>query len=314
MLKDHHNIFESTKLISLDRYFDEMIKLYDSDSFPKVLLLSGKKGIGKFTLVFHFINYIYSKKEKTNYNIKDKLINESSFFYKSIIKQTCADVIFVEVENGKNIKIDDIRNLKSILSTSTLSGNPRFIIIDEIEFLNISSVNALLKTLEEPSKNNYFILIDNQQADLIETISSRCLKSNIYLNSNQRKKIINYFNENKKKTLSLDNIDNLTPGILMAYDEISNKYKLDKRDDIYSKLNKLLYGYKKDKNITLIHMSIFLIDKLFYNLVENNENKIDFLLNLKSSIVNSINDFIIYNLNINSVLNSIEIKLKNVTR
>ena len=313
MLKNHHSIFKSTKLISLDKYFDEMIKLYDSESFPKVLLLSGKKGIGKFTLVFHFINYIYSKKEKTNYNIKDKLINESSIFYKSIIKQTCTDVIFVEVENGKNIKIDDIRNLKSILSTSSLSENPRFIIIDEIEFLSISSVNALLKTLEEPSKNNYFILIDNQQTDLIETISSRCLKSNIYLNSNQRKKIINYFNENKKITLPLDNVDNLTPGVLIAYNEISNKYKLDETDDIYSKLNKLLYGYKKDKNIALINMSIFLIDKLFYNLVENNTNKIDFLLNLKSSIVKCINDFIIYNLNINSVLNSIETKLKNVT-
>jgi len=313
MLKNHHSIFKSTKLISLDKYFDEMIKLYDSESFPKVLLLSGKKGIGKFTLVFHFINYIYSKKEKTNYNIKDKLINESSIFYKSIIKQTCTDVIFVEVENGKNIKIDDIRNLKSILSTSSLSENPRFIIIDEIEFLSISSVNALLKTLEEPSKNNYFILIDNQQTDLIETISSRCLKSNIYLNSNQRKKIINYFNENKKITLPLDNVDNLTPGVLIAYNEISNTYKLDETDDIYSKLNKLLYGYKKDKNIALINMSIFLIDKLFYNLVENNTNKIDFLLNLKSSIVKCINDFIIYNLNINSVLNSIETKLKNVT-
>ena len=313
MLKNHHSIFKSTKLISLDKYFDEMIKLYDSESFPKVLLLSGKKGIGKFTLVFHFINYIYSKKEKTNYNIKDKLINESSIFYKSIIKQTCTDVIFVEVEDGKNIKIDDIRNLKSILSTSSLSENPRFIIIDEIEFLNISSVNALLKTLEEPSKNNYFILIDNQQTNLIETISSRCLKSNIYLNSNQRKKIINYFNESKKITLPLDNVDNLTPGVLIAYNEISNKYKLDESDNIYSKLNKLLYGYKKDKNIALINMSIFLIDKLFYHLVESDTNKIDFLLNLKSSIVKSINDFIIYNLNINSVLNSIETKLKNVT-
>ena len=313
MLKNHHSIFKSTKLISLDKYFDEMIKLYDSESFPKVLLLSGKKGIGKFTLVFHFINYIYSKKEKTNYNIKDKLINESSIFYKSIIKQTCTDVIFVEVEDGKNIKIDDIRNLKSILSTSSLSENPRFIIIDEIEFLNISSVNALLKTLEEPSKNNYFILIDNQQTNLIETISSRCLKSNIYLNSNQRKKIINYLNESKKITLPLDNVDNLTPGVLIAYNEISNKYKLDESDNIYSKLNKLLYGYKKDKNIALINMSIFLIDKLFYHLVESDTNKIDFLLNLKSSIVKSINDFIIYNLNINSVLNSIETKLKNVT-
>ena len=179
---------QSTKLIALDQYFNEMIKLYDAGLFPKVLLLSGKKGIGKFTLVFHFLNYIYSKNEKTHYNTKDKLINLDSSFYVSILNQTNADVIFLQAEEGKNVKIDNIRNLKSVLSRSSLSKNLRFTIIDEVEFLNNNSVNALLKTLEEPSTNNYFILINNQQSELIETVSSRCLRNNIYLNEEQKKK------------------------------------------------------------------------------------------------------------------------------
>ena len=66
MLKTDQGPFHTLKLISLDKHFDEMIKLYEADFFPKVLLLSGQKGIGKFTLTFHFLNYIYSKKEKTN--------------------------------------------------------------------------------------------------------------------------------------------------------------------------------------------------------------------------------------------------------
>ena len=178
----------STRLISLDRDLEEMINLYDSNRFPKVLLLSGKKGIGKFTLVFHFINYIYSKKEKMPYNTKEKIINTNSSFYNSIMNQTCSDVLWVHAAEGKNIKIDEIRSLKSQLTTTSLSDNPRFTVIDEVEFLNTNSVNALLKTLEEPSDNNYFILVNNQQADLIETVSSRCLKNNIYLNSDQKKK------------------------------------------------------------------------------------------------------------------------------
>ena len=40
----------------MDQYFDELVSLYESDSFPRVLLLNGKKGIGKFTLTFHFLN------------------------------------------------------------------------------------------------------------------------------------------------------------------------------------------------------------------------------------------------------------------
>ena len=50
----------------------------------------------------------------------------------------------------------------------------------------------------------------------------------------------------------------------------------------------------------------------FHELIGKNENKLEFLLNVKTSIINNINDLIYYNLNINSVLNSIEIKLKNV--
>jgi len=49
----------STKLVGLDSYFSEMINLYEANRFPKVLLLNGKKGIGKLTLVMYFINYVY---------------------------------------------------------------------------------------------------------------------------------------------------------------------------------------------------------------------------------------------------------------
>ena len=312
MFKSNQSPFTSTQLISLDKYFDEMMRCFEANLFPKVLLLSGKKGIGKFTLVFHFLNYIYSKKEKFFYNTKDKIINSNSSFYNSILNRTNTDVIFLQAVEGQNIKIEDIRNLKLTLSRSSLSGHPRFIIIDEVEFLNINSANALLKTLEEPNDNNYFILINNQQANLIETISSRCLKNNIYLSKKKQKNIVDYFIENKKiDNLIIDSL-NLTPGVLLKYNELSNRYKIDTSENILSTINKLLYGYKKDKDKILIKMSIFFIDQFFYQLITVNINKVDFLLNQKSSIVYKINDFITYNLNINSVLNSIELKLKSV--
>jgi|TARA_B110000259_G_scaffold179422_1_gene218935 DNA polymerase-3 subunit delta' len=312
MLKIPQSPFQSTKLISLDQYFDELVKLFESDSLPKVLLLTGKKGLGKFTLIFHFLNYVYSKNEKTPYNVEDKLINTNSKFYNSILDKTCPDVIFLQALEGKNIKIDDIRNLKSVLSRSSLSKNPRFVIIDEVEFLNINSINALLKTLEEPRDNNYFILINNQQADLIETVSSRCLKNNIYLSSKKQKKIIDYFIKDNKIDIQIDSQVNLTPGVLLKYNELHNRYKLNNEENILAKINKLLHAYKKDKDKTTINMSVFLIDHFFYLLVQKNINKIDILINLKSSIINKINDFLIYNLNISSVLKSIELELKNV--
>jgi len=306
------NKLYSTKLVGLDYYLNEMINLYEAKKYPNVLLLNGKKGIGKFTLIMHFINYIFSKNETNPYNIKDKTINVESPFYNSILNNTTQDIIFVQAEENKNIKIEDIRFLKSTITNSSLSNNPRFTIIDEVEFLNTSSVNALLKTLEEPSSNNFFILINNQQNDLIETISSRCLKNNIFLNSQQKSDVIKYLIEDRSINNVIDSDNNLSPGLFLKFNEIYLKHKITRDDNIFTKLNALILGYKKDKVKALISLSYFLIDHHFFHKINNNKHEIEFLLNTKSHIIETINNFVKFNLNINSVLNSIKIKLNNV--
>ena len=94
--------------------------------------------------------------------------------------------------------------------------------VDVLEdlFLNQNSINALLKTLEEPSDNNFFILINNQQAKLIDTISSRCLKNNIFLNSTQRIEAINYLVKDRKIESLINFNNNLTPGLFLKFNEI----------------------------------------------------------------------------------------------
>ena len=306
------NPLNSTKLIGLDKFLDEMVGLYNANKFPKVLLLNGKKGIGKFTLVIHFLNYIFTKQEKEPYNINNKEIITDSAFYNQLIEGTNQDVLLIKTEENMNIKIDDVRNLKSILSRSSLSSNPRFIIFDEVEFINENSGNALLKSIEEPSSNNFFILINNQQADLIQTISSRCLINNIFLNSSENNTIIKYLLENNKIENLLDLNCDLSPGLYIRFNEIFLKLKIDKNDNILTKINKLLNEYKKSKNKILINLTLFLIDQYFIKSAKNDKKRLDFLLTVKSDITKNINDFIKYNLNINSVLSLIEIKLNNV--
>lgn len=308
---DFLNPLISTKLICLDQYFNEMIKLYDCKKFPKVLLLNGKKGIGKFTLVMHFLNYIYTRNDKKPYCIDEKKINTESIFYNQLLNQINQNVLLIKAEENKNIKIEDIRKLKAILSRSSLSDNPRFVVIDEVEFMNVNSANALLKSLEEPSSNNFFILINNCQADLLKTISSRCLKNNIFLNSQDTNTIIDYLSENNNIKNLIDINSNLTPGLFVQFNEIYLKFNIEKNDSIQTKISKLLNSYKKNKNKILISLTLFLIDQYFYKLIQADRMNIDFLLKIKSDINANINNFIYYNLNINSVLNSIKMKLNN---
>ena len=57
-------------------------------------------------------------------------------------------------------------------------------LIDNIELLNINSVNALLKIVEEPNDNIYFILINNNKK-ILPTLKSRCLNYNMHLTSEE---------------------------------------------------------------------------------------------------------------------------------
>ena len=78
------------------------------------------------------------------------------------------------------------------------------------------------------------------------------------------------------------------------------------------KLNTLINGYKKEKDMSLISLAYFIIDYSFFNKIQSNINEMEFLLDTKSSIIKTINDFVQFNLNLNSVLNTIKIKLSHV--
>ena len=303
----------NSKLLALDEQFDQLINLYENNKFPKVLLLNGKKGLGKFTLINHFLNYLFTKNEKEKkYNVTKKEINTNSKFYSSLLNQTSQEILFLKAEVNKNIKIEDVRNLKQIISNTSLIDQPRFIIIDEVEYLNGNSANALLKILEEPSLNNFFILINNQQSDLLKTISSRCLAENIFMPHNKKKNVFDYLiNLNQIKNIIIED-KSLTPGTFIKFNYICEKYEITNEQSLENKLNLLLNLYKKDKDKTIISLIYYFIDIHFLKMIKERSIKTDYLLNRKSMIFENLDNLTKYNLNISSVLNDINFKLQNV--
>ena len=71
-----------------------------------MLLLNGKKGLGKFTLINHFLNYLFTKNEnEKKYNIIKKEINTNSKFYSSLLNQTSQEILFLKAEEIKILKL-----------------------------------------------------------------------------------------------------------------------------------------------------------------------------------------------------------------
>ena len=65
----------------------------------------------------------------------------------------------------------------------------------------------LLKIIEEPNKNNYFILINNKSKPLLETIKSRCIEIKIIQNEHQRLSTINKLSKLYNIDITLNQIN-----------------------------------------------------------------------------------------------------------
>ena len=288
--------------------FNFLRKLYISKKLPKILMLTGKKGIGKSTLITHLLNFIF---DEENYDLNNLSISANSLFFKKYLDNTFSNTIYLSGDDFKNVKIDDIRNLKSQLTKSSLLNRKRFIVLDDIELFNKSSLNGLLKLIEEPSDSNNFILINNKTKPLLETIYSRSLEIKINLPNLSRIKIIDLLVKDKNLDVLIDyeNIS-LTPGNFLIFNNILFNNKINIDDDYLVNLEKILKIYKKNKDINLINLIILLTDYYFYNLKMKNYN-IENIVENKLFITNSINNLITYNLNQNSFLNAINRKLSN---
>ncbi len=77
-------------------------------------------------------------------------------------------------ELKRSITIEQIRNLQASLTTRPGLADKRVIIINSADDLERGGANALLKSLEEPPADTYFLLISHASDRLLPTIRSRC--------------------------------------------------------------------------------------------------------------------------------------------
>ena len=70
--------------------------------------------------------------------------------------------------------IDSIRTITKFLANKPFSHSSKVVLINNADKLNTESQNALLKNLEEPGLDNYFLLATNRPSALLPTIISRC--------------------------------------------------------------------------------------------------------------------------------------------
>jgi DNA polymerase-3 subunit delta' len=82
-------------------------------------------------------------------------------------------ILGVKNKQGE-IRVDDAQEILKSLALKSYEGGYKVMIIWMADKLNIAASNKLLKLLEEPTDRTVFILISENEEDIIQTIRSRC--------------------------------------------------------------------------------------------------------------------------------------------
>lgn len=140
-------------------FFEQTIK---KDRLSHLYLISGPKGSGKGELVDDIV-YLLLTKDKT----------PSSHLKVQIKQRTLTNVMTIEPD-GQMIKKEQIIALQQEFSKTALVSGPRIYVIKNVEKMNQSAANSLLKFMEEPLSAGVFGFLLTENIDVvIRTIISR---------------------------------------------------------------------------------------------------------------------------------------------
>ena len=157
-----------------ERVLTYLENILGNDRLHHGLLFAGQDGVGKQTVAKAFANRLLCRQAVG----LDACGNCGHCIRLS--EGTHADYLLIErayKSDGtqeKMIKVDQVRTLQRTLSLKSFEGGTRVILILDADRMNASTANALLKTLEEPPENSFFILTSNATSALLPTIISRC--------------------------------------------------------------------------------------------------------------------------------------------
>ena len=186
----------------------QLLDLFKSKRVPHALLLNGGEGCGHLQLAIAFSSLLLCQApnpldackkcssckmieknqhpdlhfsypihlSKTEHSeISDD--QRSSFFevlekYKCLGKKTWYSKMGNENKQGV-IGVKESQSILTKISLKSFFGNAKILVMWMPELMNIQAANKLLKLIEEPPENTYFILVSNYQSKILPTISSR---------------------------------------------------------------------------------------------------------------------------------------------
>lgn len=243
-----NNELEKNKVVHSYLFYGEKIEEFKEE----ILLFLNEVGVNNFNSQLKKIN---SDIDNLNLDVNTDLINECEELKNRIakIKKNIKDGIIndFKILNGLEMKVDDVRKAFENIYEKPFLLDKKIYFIENFEYLNINSQNAMLKILEEPPYFIVIVLLSKNTNNILDTIKSRCLK--IYLN--EKEKI-----EDDNSLLIMN--EDIEENKFNIYRDIFKDVKRMPKSIYYSKYNKII---NKDDIKELI---VYLEKLIAYNIEE----------------------------------------------
>ena len=224
-----------------------------------------------YNIALEFSAELFSKNIENEIE-KNKIIDKT-------LRNLYSDLMVVDTLN-----IDTVRDIIKKSYTSSHEGGAKVFILKNIQDIRKESANAMLKLIEEPTKDNFFILI-SKRLNILSTIKSRSIIYRI-----------------RKSTPEELGVDKYVYNFFLGFSNDIEKYKEKEIDLMLEKSYKAIGGvlkeYEKEKNIE-VKIDLY---KCLRNFVQESSNlkkyeKIKFVediyMNASKESVNLIVEYLI---------------------
>lgn len=248
------------ELIGNEKIKESLMHTVQANNILHSYLFTGIDGIGKRLFAKEFAKMILC----TSNEIKPCKKCKSCLEFQG---ESHPDFLQIIPEDGKTIKIEQIRYLQKKVAEKPVASSKKVYIINDCDTMTREASNALLKTLEEPPTYATIILITSNESKLLLTIKSRCTKisfqplSEVEIREYLEQK--NLKNNEKINSIATENV------VKQCQGSIGRLLKIQEYAEIYEQIEKIIENLEKE-NITQIWKNAEILYK-------SKENILDFL-------------------------------------
>ncbi len=154
-------VIDRTLLHGNDELFTYFNDAVNDGRLPHAHIIEGRDGSGKSTLAYAVASLMAENSSGVEYRTK-------------VLERNCPDVTVHGLSgNSRSVGIETVRAIKEAAFIMPNELDFKMFIIEHAELMTTQAQNALLKLLEEPPREVYFMILCENTANLLATVRSR---------------------------------------------------------------------------------------------------------------------------------------------